>query len=116
MTSPLRALNTLFESGTTCIAEALVDPAAARTNPARTIAIVTFAMKRLLLVLSMRPDDNTALNSIQSAVAWDIGALAFESPPATGPESRPFSLTRDSHRPARFGTENGLYLHGFTVP
>src|SRR5579863_8400770 len=33
-TSPLRLLSTSFESGTTCIAVALVEAAAARTNPA----------------------------------------------------------------------------------
>jgi hypothetical protein len=35
MTSPLRALSTFFERGTTSIAEALADPAAERTVPGR---------------------------------------------------------------------------------
>jgi hypothetical protein len=33
MTSPLRAVTTFFESGKTCIAEALVDSAAAKNEP-----------------------------------------------------------------------------------
>ena len=66
-TSPLRALSTLFDGGTTCIAGALVAPATARTNPARTIAIVVFAMMRLSLCASLCLDDNTAQDRVQSA-------------------------------------------------
>jgi hypothetical protein len=55
-TSPLRLLSTLFENGTTCIAVALVDPAAARKNPARAIAIAVLGMARP----SLAPDDNAA--------------------------------------------------------
>jgi len=45
----------VFDRGTTCIAEALVDPAAARTKPARTMAVAVFTMTRLLF-LSFLPN------------------------------------------------------------
>jgi hypothetical protein len=40
--SPLRLLAAHFESGTTCIAVAPVDPTETKTNPVRTIAIAVF--------------------------------------------------------------------------
>jgi hypothetical protein len=77
--SPLRLLATHFESGTTCIAVALVAPDAARTNPNRTIATAAFSMAGFLPIGSAQ-DDSRPPNQVNHATNRATGFRPIGNP------------------------------------